>query len=80
MTVTYYVVVPFVRDDQGGLKPGEAKEMRGSSEALRMARSFGPPLAGAVAFSRTVDLATGKFSDPTILGQFGEVDLKALSK
>ncbi|MGA2795256.1 MAG: hypothetical protein ABSE69_17360 [Roseiarcus sp.] len=35
--------------------------------------------AGAVAFSRTGNPATGEFQDAMILAQFGEVDLDALS-
>jgi hypothetical protein len=36
--------------------------------------------AGAVAFSRTGDPATGEFEDAVVLAHFGEVDLDALSE
>jgi hypothetical protein len=36
--------------------------------------------AGALAFSRTGDPATGEFQDAVVLAQFGEVDLDSLSE
>jgi hypothetical protein len=36
--------------------------------------------AGALAFSRTGDPATGEFPDAVVLAQFGEVDLDSLSE
>jgi hypothetical protein len=36
--------------------------------------------AGALAFSRTGDPATGEFQDAVVLALFGEVDLNSLSE
>lgn len=77
--VTYHVVVPFDRDGEGDLKPGEAQEATSAGAAERRARSLAVEHAGAVAFSRTGDPATGEFEDAVVLAQFGDVDLNALS-
>jgi hypothetical protein len=79
MPVTYYVVVPFDIDASGELKPGEAKEVASSISAKRTALSLSSAHAGAVAFARTGDPATGEFEDAVILDRFGTVDLDALS-
>jgi hypothetical protein len=79
MPVTYYVVVYFDRDDEGALKPGAAREATHAWAAERAARFLAQDHAGAVAFSRMGDPATGEFQDATIIAQFGEVDLEALS-
>jgi hypothetical protein len=80
MNVTYYVVVPFDRNDEGDLVAGDAKEATGALSAERGARALVLEHAGAVAFSRTGDPSTGEFQDAMILAQFGEVDLNALSE
>ncbi len=79
MPVTYYVVVPFDIDPDGDLKPGEAMEAATSIAARRSALSLSSTHAGAVAFARTGDPATGEFQDAVILERFGDVDLDALS-
>jgi hypothetical protein len=80
MSVTYYVVVPFDRNDEGNLTAGEAKEVPTAGAAERQAASLSRMHAGAVAFSRTGDPSIGEFQDAVILAQFGEVDLNALSE
>jgi hypothetical protein len=80
VSVTYYVVVPFDRNAEGGLTAGEAKETPSATSAERQARLVALAHAGAVAFSRTGDPSTGEFQDAVILAQFGEVDLNALSE
>jgi hypothetical protein len=80
MNVTYYVVVPFDRNEEGDLTAGDAKEATGALSAERGARTLALGHAGAVAFSRTGDPSTGEFQDAVILAQFGEVDLNALSE
>ena len=40
MSVTYYVVVPFDRDDDGDLRPGEAQEVPNPGIAERKARDL----------------------------------------
>ena len=77
--MTYHVVVAFDRDAQGDLKPGEGREVMSPVVAERRARALVLEHAGAVAFSRTGNPATGEFQDAMILAQFGEVDLDALS-
>jgi hypothetical protein len=80
MNVTYYVVVPFDRNEQGDLAAGEAKEVPSASAAERQAKSIAGAHAGAVAFSRSGDPSIGEFQDAVILAQFGDVDLNALSE
>jgi hypothetical protein len=80
MAVTYYVVVPFDRDESGNIVAGEGQEAPSASAAERKARSLALERAGAVAFSRTGDPAMGEFQDAVVLAQFGEVDLNALSE
>ena len=79
MPVTYYVLVVFDRDENGDLKAGEAREATNSAAAVRAAQALAGGHAGAVAFSRTGDPATGEFQDAVVLAQFGEADLDALS-
>jgi hypothetical protein len=80
MNVTYYVVVPFDRNEEGDLAAGDAQEATSAPAAERGARSLAIEHAGAVAFSRTGDPSIGEFQDAVVLAQFGEVDLNALSE
>jgi hypothetical protein len=80
MNITYYVVVPFDRNEEGDLGAGDAVEALSASAAERRARSLALMHAGAVAFSRTGDPLIGEFQDAVVLAQFGEVDLNALSE
>ncbi len=80
MSVTYHVVVAFDRNAEGDLTPGETWEVSSPVAAERRARALVPEHAGAVAFSRTGDPATGEFRDAVVVAQFGEVDLDALSE
>ena len=77
--MTYHVVVAFDRNSEGDLKPGEAQEVMSPVVAERRARALALEHAGALAFSRTGDPATGEFKEAVILAQFGEVDLDSLS-
>jgi hypothetical protein len=79
MSVTYFVVIPFDRNDDGDLAAGEAREAISAGGAERGARELALRHAGAVAFSRTGDPSTGEFEDAVILAQFGDVDLNELS-
>ena len=79
MPVTYYVIVYFDRDAEGGLKPIEAREATSAWGAERAARFLAQDHAGAIAFSRTGDPVTGEFQDAVVLARFGDVDLDALS-
>lgn len=71
--VTYYVALPFILSDDGELVAGEAQERQTSSAAVRAAQALANTSAGAVAFSRSGDPATGDFSDAEIIRTFGTV-------
>ena len=77
MPVTYHVVVAFDRNVEGDLKPGEAQQVMSPVVAERRARALALEHAGALAFSRTGNPATGEFENAVILKQFGEVDLNS---
>lgn len=79
MPVTYHVVVTFDRDAEGDLKANEPREAVSPASAERAARQLSYQHAGAMAFSRTGEPATGDFEDAVVLIKFGEVDLDALS-
>jgi len=76
--VTYHVVVVFDWDAEGDLKLGEAQEVMSPVVAERRARALALEHAGALAFSRTGNPATGEFEEAVLLTQFGEVDLDSL--
>lgn len=71
--VTYFVAMPFDRNDEGELVPGEAQERQSAISAEREAARMATTAAGAVAFSRTGDPSTGEFADAVVLKQFGDV-------
>lgn len=71
--VTYYVALPFDRNDEGELVPGEAQECQTSSAAIRRAQSMAATHAGAIAFSRSGDPKTGDFEPAEVLKSFGEI-------
>lgn len=78
--VTYYVVLPFVRDEDGELIAEEGVEAPSAFSAQRRAQTMLAKKAGAIAFSRTGDPTIGEFQDAVILGRYGEVpaDLSVL--
>jgi hypothetical protein len=73
--ITYYVALPFLKDDTGSLVPGAAEECQSSSSALRRAEMLSRAAGhiGAIAFSRSGDPMAGEFSDAKLLKAFGEV-------
>ena len=73
MPVTYYVAMPFVRNEIGDLVAGEAQDRQSASAAESLARKMAETSAGAVAFSRTGEPATGEFEEAVLLRQYGEV-------
>ena len=81
MDVTYYVALPFVLADDG-VAAGEAVECLSANAAVMRAEALSrkPDCAGAVAFSRSGDPATGEFGDATVIRKFDDVpdDLSAL--
>ena len=72
-SVTYFVALPFVLNEEGALVPGEAQDRQTASSAIRAAEDMARRFGGAVAFSRTGDPATGDFADAVVLKSFGEV-------
>ncbi|MGA0563652.1 hypothetical protein ACO2RV_14505 [Ancylobacter sp. VNQ12] len=72
MAVTYYVVLPFGRNDEGDLVPGEGHELPSAMAVIRRAAAIAPQHAGVIAFSRDADLATGDYSPAVILARHGE--------
>ena len=71
--VTYYVVVPFTRDEDGELVPLDPIEAQSPHGAIRQAAIMAESKGGAVAFSRTGDPASGDFADAVLLGRYGHV-------
>ena len=78
-SVTYHVVVPFDRNEEGDLVPGEAKEAPNGDMAKRRAQALAATHAGALAFSRTGDPDSGDFADAVVTAVFGEVDKGAMT-
>jgi hypothetical protein len=80
--ITYYVALPFVPVEDGGIAPAEAVECFNPNAAVMRAAAMSrkPGYVGAVAFSRTGDPATGDFGDAKLIQKFGDVpdDLSAL--
>ncbi len=81
-SVTYHVVVPFDRDEDGMVVPGEAMEAPNAEAARRRAQAMAAtfPHVGAVAFRRTGDPDIGEFQDGEVIAEFGEVDRGALQR
>jgi hypothetical protein len=81
MDVTYFVALSFVPSDDG-IAPGEAVECLSANAAVTRAEALSrkPGCAGAIAFSRTGDPATGDLGDAKVIRRFGDVpeDLSAL--
>lgn len=71
--ITYFVAMPFNRNEDGELVAGEAQDRQSAGAAENAARRMAEAAAGAVAFSRTGDPSTGEFEDAVVLRQFGEV-------
>ena len=73
--ITYYVAMPFLEDDNGGLVAGAAEECQSPATALRRAEILSRAAGhiGAVAFSRTGDPMIGEFGDAKLIRTFGNV-------
>ena len=74
-SVTYYVALPFMRDESGEMIAGNAEECQSATTALRRAETMSrlPGSIGAIAFSRTGDPMIGEFGDAHLLRRFGNV-------
>ncbi|SEF04128.1 hypothetical protein SAMN05444161_9026 [Rhizobiales bacterium GAS191] len=68
-TMTYYVVLPFVRSEEGELVAEEGMEAPTSRAAMNRAAALAKSKAGAIALSRSGDPALGEFEDAVILGR-----------
>jgi hypothetical protein len=70
----YYVALPFVHVDGGGVSPGQAVECHHERAAIRRAQALAinEGNAGAIAFSRRGSPDIGEFDDAVILRTFGE--------
>lgn len=71
-STTYYVAQPFELTKGGHLVAGQPMQAQTESAAIRRAESLAKK-GGAIAFSRTGDIATGDFDDAVILRKFGQV-------
>lgn len=71
--VTYYVALPFKRDEDGEIVADIPRECQSPFGAIQVARRLAANGIGAIAFSRSGDPATGEFSDAVVLQTFGEV-------
>jgi hypothetical protein len=73
--ITYYVAMPFLRDESGMLIAGNAEECPSSTTALSRAEMMSRLACniGAIAFSRSGDPLMGEFSDARLLRKFGHV-------
>lgn len=71
MIATYYVVLLFIRDDEGELIAEQAQEAPSEHSAVTRARAMAASKAGTIAFRRTGDPQLGDFEDAVILGRFG---------
>lgn len=79
-SVTYFVVLPIIRNDEGDLIAEEGQEAPSAIAAQRRAGALVGKKAGAIAFSRTGDSAIGEFEDAVVLACYGDVpaDLSVL--
>lgn len=71
-SVTYFVVLPIVWNDEGDLVVEEGQEAPNVFAAQRRAEALVGKKAGAIAFSRSGDPALGEFEDAVVLGRYGE--------
>ncbi|MDR6954098.1 hypothetical protein J2X65_003466 [Ancylobacter sp. 3268] len=71
-SVTYYVVLPFVRNEEGDLVALEAIEAQSATSAASKALVLSRQNAGAVAFSRTGDPSQGEFEPAVVIARYGD--------
>ncbi len=66
------------RSHHSDLVPLEPVECQSADQARRRAGAAAAVHAGAVAFSRTGDPASGEFGEATVIATYGEVDVGML--
>lgn len=73
--VTYYVVLSFVRNEEGEgeLIADAPAQMPSATAATSRARSLASSKAGVIAFGRTGDPESGEFADAVVLFKAGEI-------
>lgn len=70
------VLMAFIRDEEGELQPAlEPREMQSEDKAKMDARRMAAlgTYTGVITWSRTADLVNGKFGEPVVLFQHGDV-------
>ncbi len=72
-TKTFYVVQPYVLGKRGALLAGPAVEARSAEDAQRRAERMAASKAGAIAFSREVDVESGDGEPPALIASYGRV-------
>ena len=72
MSITYYVVIPYVRTEDGELVAEEPREMQSKAQAEATALALANSKAGIIAFSRTGDPDIGEFEPAVIIRRYGE--------
>jgi hypothetical protein len=74
MSITYYVALPFVHDEEGNFSIGRPQECQNETSAVRWAESLArkPEYVGAVAFKRSGEPNQGNFGDAVVLKRFGD--------
>ncbi|CAM5770341.1 hypothetical protein LMIY3S_03141 [Labrys miyagiensis] len=76
--ITYYVVLPFIRTEDGELLGIEAEEAPTHGQAEFRGRDMvghtigANQIVGTIVFSRTGDPQLGDFGDAAILARYGE--------
>jgi hypothetical protein len=73
VSVTYFVVVPFERNEDGEFVMGKAFEVSSADSARFRVRLLAESGKGGVAFARTGDLALGDFQEGEVLLALGEL-------
>jgi hypothetical protein len=71
-TSTVFVALPFRRTASGNLSSDVAQELPCATTAVEAAQRLADRNAGAVAFSRTLDLRSGESRGAQLLQRFGE--------
>jgi hypothetical protein len=71
----YHVALPFLVTKDGTMEPGESVECPSADTAMMSAEILSriEGNISAIAFSRTIDPATGLFADAVVLKTFGHV-------
>ena len=73
-SITYFVVLSFIRDENGDLIPERPVERQSAQSAKSYAKSMvSAGKAGAIAFQRTGDPSVGEFDEAEILAKEGSV-------